>query len=741
MKRLILFALLTILGCGLFFAQAKEKIKGQVLDQEGNPVSEVRVEVVEADVNTITQPDGSFILEHITQGKIILLFSHPDYIKQSIEIDSKAKSSQKVEITLTPRSKMLLIIKEEITVTAEADSIIDVNLPSHRTILPSSVLTEMGAANVAEAVDKVPGVTAVGKGGYSMVPAIRGLAEHRVLLLVDGIRITSERRIGSSASFINLNDIDRIEINRGPYSVFHGSGAVGGIINIVTKSPSIGDPLKGAFQLSYNTAKEERAAFANLRGAWKKWSFMLSANGKKADDYSSPEGKIVQSYYSDYDLFMKVRKEGKNSQLYFTFLHYRGTDIGKPSPSSKFKPRWYPKEKNTLFSLGYSVQNKFQLDNLNASLYVLQTGLETQKDNLNESLIVEKRNLAEIDGINFGLKVRGGRSFGQYHNLNFGIDFFGREDINDRNIEWIFDENGTTLGEIKETSLQDARRSNFGIYIDDKIQLASFMTMNLGARFDYIRTSNFLCCGKRDVRSDKSWSAYIGTIFQLSPSVSFLANLGRSLRFPSVSELFYTGLTGRGTVFGNPSLLPEKSVNFDLGFRCLHEKFFLAVYGFNNTVSDMIQKYSESNKEEYYYSNLARGRITGIEGEFYLALMREVEVFINFHHMKGKDKESQMALNYIAPSRLALWAKFSLGCFWIEPKFTFAAAKKDPGPLEMGIAGYSLVEMIIGCRPHKTVELLAIAQNILNKTYRLSADALGVIAPGRGIVIKAIYSF
>ncbi|MCK4646547.1 MAG: TonB-dependent receptor [Candidatus Aminicenantes bacterium] len=741
MKRLFWFVLFIALISGLSYTQTKRTIRGRVSDQGGKPLANVKVEVFDTSIITKTLSDGTFALVGLELGKYQLKFTHSDYVPEIFEVTVGEKPGKLIKVILPAKNPILLTIKEEITVTAQADSIIDISLPSHRTILPSSVLTELGTTNIAEAVEKVPGVAMVGKGGYSMAPSIRGLAEHRILLLMDGVRLTSERRIGTSASFINLNYIDRIEINRGPYSVFYGSGAIGGVINIVTKTPAPDAPLKGDLRLGYNTIRKEGAASVNLSAPLGKFAFMIAANGKNAGDYSSPAGIIEQSHYSDYDLLLKVSRTGDNSQFYLTFLNYWGVDIGKPSPTARLKPRWYPKERNTIFTLGYKIQNTLYLDTLNASFYFLLPMLETRKDNLSESLTVEKRNLAKIEGSNFGFKVRGGKRLGETHTLNFGFDFFGRRGVNDSNTEWIFDDFGNITEKTEETSLLDGRRNNFGLYIDDKIQISPSVTMNFGARFDYINTSNFTHSSNKISKSDQSFTAYIGSIFQVTQNFSLLANLGRSFRFPTMSELFYTGLTGRGTVLGNVDLKPERSVNLDLGFRYFHKKFYASIYGFRNSVSDLIQKYSGAGEDEYYYRNLTRGHITGIEGEFYFWLIENCELFINFHHMVGREKNTDASLNHVPASRLTFWIKFSPGKFWAEPKITFAAHRKDPGPLEIEIKGYTLVDAIFGYEFNHNLTLLAIAQNVLNKTYRLSADEKGVDAPGRGIVFKISYSF
>jgi len=155
----------------------------------------------------------------------------------------------------------------------------------------------------------------------------------------------------------------------------------------------------------------------------------------------------------------------------------------------------------------------------------------------------------------------------------------------------------------------------------------------------------------------------------------------------------------------------------------------------------MIDKYGEFEDEEYYYRNLTSGRITGLEGEFYIDIREDVELFLNFHHMVGRQKDADISLNYIPPTRLTFWGKYSPGDFWVEPRVTFSSAKEDPGPLEVAIDGYVLFETIFGLEIANDWTLIVIAQNILDQTYRASADEAGVDAPGRGFVFKAKYSF
>jgi hypothetical protein len=94
-----------------------------------------------------------------------------------------------------------------------------------------------------QALETVPGINQVSE-GHAAVPAIRGMARGRVLLLVDGARVTSERRVGPSATFLDPAVVEGIDVARGPGSVAYGSDALGGVISVRTRNAEPGSPLR-----------------------------------------------------------------------------------------------------------------------------------------------------------------------------------------------------------------------------------------------------------------------------------------------------------------------------------------------------------------------------------------------------------------------------------------------------------------------------------------------------------------
>ena len=94
-----------------------------------------------------------------------------------------------------------------------------------------------------QALETVPGINQVSE-GHAAVPAIRGMARGRVLLLIDGARVTSERRVGPSATFLDPAVLEGIDVARGPGSVAYGSDALGGVISMRTRNAEAGSPLR-----------------------------------------------------------------------------------------------------------------------------------------------------------------------------------------------------------------------------------------------------------------------------------------------------------------------------------------------------------------------------------------------------------------------------------------------------------------------------------------------------------------
>jgi outer membrane cobalamin receptor len=740
MTKFIFFLCLILFFLQMFiYANDSARVHGIVYDVEGAPLTQARVEILGSNIVSKTSNDGTFIIEKVNSGRYWLLFTKSGYKSKTVEIIIDHEAVKEINITLQKHEDLLPSFAEVITVTDKAPLDFDITLPAPKTTISAAEISQGASENLAHVVQNSPGIAMIGKGGYSLVPTVRGLARNHILFIVDGVKLISERRTGPSGSFINPYNIDHIDINRGPYSNFYGSDAIGGIINITTLYPRPYQPLSIDMLLGYKTVNEEKAASFRLSGSHKETGYLLELNKKDANEYSSPEGTIEQSQYSDYDIMFKANHTRANSNLKFMLLHYEGQNIGKAASDSKFSPTWYPRERNTILNVDYQRNRWLYMDSWDLSFYYYPSLLETTTYKLNNQLVRTSESYATVEGSNFGFKMQGVSQLGNKNQINLGIDYMGRRGVSDSNRSIDLDKNGYSINETDTVSLNDASQNNIGLFLKHSTSINKYVDFTWGTRLDYIQNNNPQESNSSGEKSDYSLTGYVGTIFRLTPSASIIANLGRAFRFPSLSELYYYGLTGRGRITGNPDLKPENSLNFDAGFRYLGESWYIGLYGFTNSIDNIIERFSINN--DYFYENLYKCRISGIEGELYVLLSESWQLSANFHHMVGKELDTEESINDVPPSRLFLALKFSKNRWQVEPRLTFAARKDNPGSSEIPVEGYVIVDSLMIFHINQDVKLYLIGSNLLNQNYRITADEKGVVAPGRNLALQVSYSF
>ena len=131
---------------------------------------------------------------------------------------------------------------DSIVVTATRHPILDVDAPAALTVVTRREIENRGADNVLEAIRGETGISLQGRAiGGRKVLSLRGMDSKHTLFLVDGRRVgASDRVIGHSDfqyDWVAVEDIERIEIVRGPLSVLYGSEAMGGVVNVITRQP------------------------------------------------------------------------------------------------------------------------------------------------------------------------------------------------------------------------------------------------------------------------------------------------------------------------------------------------------------------------------------------------------------------------------------------------------------------------------------------------------------------------
>ena len=128
---------------------------------------------------------------------------------------------------------------ENIVVTATRTPSQVANLPAGVTVIDRKTIEERGYVSLTDALAAVPGLRVVQLGGPGSQSSvfIRGTNSNHVLVLRDGVPINDPSDPGGAFNFgvDTLEDVERIEVVRGPLSSLYGSGAIGGVINLITR--------------------------------------------------------------------------------------------------------------------------------------------------------------------------------------------------------------------------------------------------------------------------------------------------------------------------------------------------------------------------------------------------------------------------------------------------------------------------------------------------------------------------
>lgn len=155
-------------------------------------------------------------------------------------------------------------------------------VPAAVTVITRADIEERGYQTLAEALRAVPGMRLVQTGGVGQQASafLRGANSNHVLVLLDGVPINDPSEPNGAFNFGNdlLFDIERIEVVRGPASSLYGSGAIGGVINLVTHRAAPGRALQAYGEAAGGTERTARGGLG-LVGQVSAVDYLFSANG------------------------------------------------------------------------------------------------------------------------------------------------------------------------------------------------------------------------------------------------------------------------------------------------------------------------------------------------------------------------------------------------------------------------------------------------------------------------------
>lgn len=648
----------------------------------------------------------------------------------------------------------------QITVTANRyeKDVFETHLPVN--VLNESQAWQQGESSLGDWIETVPGISQTQAGPWSQKPVIRGLSGAHVLTLVDGMKVDVLRAYGDHAPLVDVDQIERIEIIRGPGSVLYGSNAIAGVMNIITKTPHfISSPfsMRSGIGFQYESVNHQNSEMANLEGQYRRADFMINLTHRHAGDINTPSGILKNTAFSGYTADMKI---GIHPSKYHTLRisgHLtRMHDVGVPINPLARTAHFTAYDHNRI-SVEYKWLRKHTTWNqLNTNFYY-QTG-EREFDAF--LYHVPKGGLYVNNHVNANRKIKTaggslqtGWSLDQSNLLITGIDFFMEND----NTRRISDAEVVTADDqIKMNPPADftpptpiSNRQGMAFFLEDEWRILSAISMNGGLRFDLIQSHAEKTIGtlaENDVtKSDHDFSGSFGGVVRLSHDFRLTVNVGRAFKAPTLQERFFRGTGQALYLIGNPDLKSETSLNLDLGIKCQTSQIQTSLNFFQNQIRNyIVMKPVTVNQDTFLYDNVGKALLYGAEWEGDWYFTANSKLFANAAYVRGKDVEMHEDLPKIPPVNTVLGVEFSNAerDYWIAFSGRFCGKQDKVTKNEIATEGYQLIQISSGINLSRwahfkaPVYLTLNIQNLLNKKYRNHLSSVTWWdAPGRNIIL------
>jgi len=598
----------------------------------------------------------------------------------------------------------------DVVVTATKTSTPLFELANSITVIDSVEIERKKNSNVLELLKTEYGLNITQQGSFGSLANVytRGANTGHTLVLLDGIEINMPSDPGGTFDFGNLpvDNIERIEILRGPQSTLYGSDALAGVINIITKKGT-GKPkfFLSTVGGSYNSYK----GLAGLNGSYDFLNYSLTLSRFKTDGFSSASeetGNKEKDGSSSYSASSRLGAEITDDfDLNFIF-RFTKADVDYDQFGGQFgdDPTYvYKLEESAFRTEGkYSAFNGFWEQTLGVSIF------RNVRKYSNDAFVYDASR-AFYDGRKLKIDWQNNFYLANTNTLILGVETEKEEAETEY---YIFSQTFPL-----ESILPKSSSRTTGVYLQDQFKLENFFG-TAGVRFDdHQRFGSTL--------TYRFAPAYI--IWETGTKLK--ATIGTGFKAPSLYYLFDPS-------YGNPDLNPEKSIGWDAGIEqyLWDSKLIIGATYFENYFKDLFG----FDEVSFRTKNINKAETSGVEFYFTLNLLKEISTKGNFTYTDSKDK-SMNSPDKDLPllRRPKIKASYEVNYSFndkanINGEIIYAGERDDKDfsqfPVQrVKLKGYSIVNLAASYKIFEFLQLYARVENLFDTDYE---EVLGYATPG-----------
>jgi vitamin B12 transporter len=597
---------------------------------------------------------------------------------------------------------------EEIVVTANRTPTPAKAVGSAVTVITREELEQRQVRLVSDALRSVPGV-AVNRGGVLGAKTqvrIRGSEGNQTLVLLDGVEL-NDPSADSEYDFANLlvQDVERIEVLRGPQSALYGSDAVGGVINIITRRGE-GKPRLSAF--AEGGTRNTAAGGASISGKEGRFDFLVSAQGLRTDGFSTASewrGFSEKDGYENGTAFAKFGFQALDN-LRFDFVG-RGTDFEGESDDDFG---------NGPFDSDAGVDGKQFFGRAQAKLDLM--------DGRWEHILGASRSHLETRFLSAGDPTY--ENVGDKTKLDYQTSFSYRSDaLPDLSHKATF-----AAEHEEDEATTDSSFSSFDRSISQTGLVGQYQ---LGVWDDLFLTGS-VRHDQNDLFGDHTTYRLTGAYTFEATGTKLRASYGTGIKNPTLFELY--GSTP--TYNGNADLEPEKARGWDVGVdqSFLDNRLLLEATYFNQRIEDLIQGSGQTS------NNLdGTSRVDGVELAVSASPMENVTLRAAYTWTNGENPTGEELLR--RPEHIA---SLDVNYSFLQNRANLNLGVVYNGDQQDSVFGlgtvnleeYVLINLRGGYKVTENAEIYGRLENLLDEEYE---EVYGYGSLGRTAIIGARVNF
>jgi vitamin B12 transporter len=571
-------------------------------------------------------------------------------------------------------------------------------------------IAQAGQTSLVELLQRQRGVEitgATGSGGSGTSVFLRGASNQQTLLLIDGVRVEAGFLGGPSWSAIPLAIIDHIEIVFGPQSSLYGSDAIGGVIQIFTKT---GD---GPFQASASTGYGTYGTTISEAGLY----------GRGGED-----GKVKYSISATQEVSSGFNLIAKNMPFRSTYNTSQNMGYTRDGGTGKIS---YELSRNQELGM------QFFASRLKSQASADPTTLSESIGSVSSFSVFSKNQLTDI----WKSYLQASQSYDSGQNLYYNSLYNTKQNI----YTW---QNDIQIG--RDTLQLLAERRTQNVFSDDVnynsfpfLQKQFSQTRNTNSfaglyqlnRGPHLANASFRNDNITGYGSQNTGGISYGYFF--TKQLRMNLNYGTGFRAPTFNDLYYPG-------YGNANIQAEKSKNTEAGIHYESRRYDARLVAYSNTITNLIQA-SGSNRSQcapgnYGFSgcatNVGSAKITGLsiggalrQGNFSLRG--------SFDQQNPVNETSGEVLAKRARQFGNAGIEYQKGLIKAGAEGSFVGTRYDSYPAGAAMGGYALFNLYGDYQLMRDLSLFARWNNVFNKDYQLS---YGYNTPGSNVFVGLRYA-